>query len=445
MNNLRLSHKGLFTLIAKRFMGPFWYRRQQLNKTQWYSKEKLDYLQLELLKKIINHAYNTVPYYFKLFNSRNLKPNNIKTLTDIQKIPILRKKDIRNAGKSLVSTKYPPFFVRRVTTGGTTGISANIYRDLFSISNEHAFVLRQKDFAGLSLRDKCAFLTAREIVRPGQYKRRYYFYDPFMKELILSTYHLNYDSAIDYAHLIKEYKVDAIVSYPSAINFFAQVCKEANIKIRLKGILTTSETMSEETKHFVSEIFNCNVFDYYGAAERVCYIHTCEYGNYHIIPEYGLTELIPIENIENTYKVVATGFWNKAMPLIRYDTGDLVKKTEKKCKCKREFGLVDFIIGRTSEVIKTPTGEIFGPTLIIHMFYIITQKFRIPEIQIVQDTLNHATIRYVTFGKLNSNENKLFVQIVRKYIPKSLDIELEEVDFIKRTVTGKLRPIISLL
>jgi phenylacetate-CoA ligase len=180
-------------------------------------KKKIENLQLDLLKNIVNHAYNTVPYYKRLFINNNILPSDINQISDIAKVPILTKQDIKRAGKALISKKYPSIFIRKVTTGGTTGIAANIFRDIFSISNEHAFVLRQRDFAGISINDRCAILTAREIYFPGDYKGRFYVYDPFMKELILSTYHLNYDSAIDYVYLINKYKVKAIIAYPSAI------------------------------------------------------------------------------------------------------------------------------------------------------------------------------------------------------------------------------------
>ena len=153
--------------------------------------------------------------------------------------------------------------------------------------------------------------------------KKYSSYDPFLKELILSTYHLSADTVEEYINAIKKYKVKALNGYPSAIGFISRYCIDHEISLPLTAVLTSSEVLSEDTRHDIETAFQCKVFDYYGAAERVCYIHTCEYGSYHIIPEYGYTELIPKENSDE-YSIIATGFWNTAMPFIRYDTGDSV-------------------------------------------------------------------------------------------------------------------------
>jgi len=271
-------------------------------------------------------------------DDRGIKVEDIKTLDDIKKFPILSKEDVLEAEDSIISIKYPKWTLRAARTGGSTGTPLVIHRNWFSIGNEYAFVRRQWDWAGLSLSDRCAYFMSRVVADPDQQRGRLYAYDPAMRALILSTHHLSVETARDYARVIKSYKIKALVGYPSALGFLATTCLDSGIELSLQAAMTTSELLTQSLRDTIATAFNCKVYDFYGSAERVCYIHMCEHGSYHVIPEYGLTELIPVnESDPRRCRVVSTGFWNFGMPLIRYDTGDVVVKTNRTCACGKNL------------------------------------------------------------------------------------------------------------
>ncbi len=439
--NIGFVANGFVTLLVKRFLSPFWLRRKQLAKTQWLSSQVLEALQLKLLKRLIHHCYHTVPYYKRLMHDHGIKVEDIKMLDDIQRLPILTKNDVLKAGNSIYSTKYPKWLLRTAYTGGTTGTPMQIRRDLFSIGNEHAFVRRQWDWAGIGLRDRCAYLTGRLIVKPDQKDGPLYFYDPIMKELILSTYHLSVNTAKEYARVVADYGVKAIVGYPSAVYLLAKTCLGSGIEVKLKSALTSSEILTDSMRDTIARAFNCNVFDFYGSAERVCYIHTCEYGRYHLIPEYGLTELIPVDESDNSKcRVVSTGFWNMAMPFIRYDTGDIVIRSDESCPCGRLFKVIKSISGRQADVIRTPSGREFGAAILTHLLYGINNIF---ESQIIQDALDHLTIEYVSTERFSSKDLKAFEGLIARHLPRELKVDLVRVKAIEKTQSGKVRSVVS--
>lgn len=441
--NIKILTKGAVNLFVKRFTGPFWFRRKQLVKTQWWSEQELETLQLKMLKRLVSHCYNTVPYYRKLMDERSITPDSIKTLEDIKQFPILTKKDVLLAGDSIISTKYPKFLVRTAYTGGTTGTPMRIWRDLFSIGNEHAFVRRQWDWAGISLSDKCAFLTGRLIVPPDKQEGQLYVYDPFMKELIFSTYHLSRNTAKDYALIMKRYKVKAIVGYPSAVYFLARTCLDSGIEVKLKSALTSSEILTESMSQTIGKAFGCKVFDFYGGAERVCYIHTCEHSCYHVIPEYGLTELMPIDNSSSDKcKIISTGFWNMAMPLIRYDTGDIVVRSNNDCPCGRAFQVIKSVIGREGDIVRTPSGREFGSAILTHLLY---GTDHIAESQVIQDKLNHMTVEYVPGEKFSTKDLEDFEKLIAQHLPSELSVDFKQVKAVQRTSSGKIRPVVLLI
>jgi len=439
--NIKILAKGAANLFVKRFTGSFWIRRRWLNRTQWLSTADLQTLQLMLLQKLVRHCYNSVPYYRKIMDERGISPEGIKTLEDIKQFPILTKNDVILAGNSIVSTKYPCWLLAKAFTGGTTGTPLKLRRDIFSIGNEQAFVRRQFDWAGVKMGNKCVFLTGRIIVKPDQTAGRLYAYDVFMKELILSTYHLSPDTAVQYAAVMGKYGVVALVGYPSAVYLLAKTCLDSGINLKLKSVMTSSETLTESARATISRAFDCRVFDFYGGAERVCYIHTCEHGTYHVVPEYGLTELIPAsDGDDRVCRVVSTGFWNRAMPFIRYDTGDTVVKSSRTCPCGRAFPVVESITGRQIDVIKTPSGRQFGAAILTHLLY---GTNHIMESQIIQDALDHITIEYVPASGFGENDLSSFRGLIVKHLPSELKVDLKQVQAVKRTASGKIRPVVS--
>ena len=439
--NFKVAATGAVTLILKRYAGPFWIRRKWLKKTQWLSSAELEDVQLRLLKRLVRHCYNTVPYYRNLMDDRRLRVEDIRTLGDIRQFPILKKEDVLQDRTSFISTRYPKWMTRTAHTGGTSGTPMLLQRDLFAIANEHAFVRRQWDWAGIGLRDKCAYLTGRLIVKPDQKNSKLYAYDPIMKELILSTYHLSRRTAEEYAALIENYNVEAIVGYPSAVYLLARTCLDSGIKLTLKSALTSSETLTKSMKETIAEAFGGRVFDFYGGAERVCYIFTCDHGCYHIIPEYGLTELIGIDGPDdNRCRVVATGFWNMAMPLIRYETGDIVVKSDDICPCGRAFPVIESVSGRQADVVKTKSGRELGAAILTHLLY---GTNNIVESQIIQDTLEHITIEYVPGARFTETDCDNLRSLIAKHLPQELNVDLREVAAVSRTRSGKIKSVVS--
>jgi phenylacetate-CoA ligase len=439
--NWKVLVTGASHLITKRYLGPFWLRHRWLMKTQWMNESALEAIQLKMLKKLVNHCYKTVPYYRRLMQERNITVESIKEIADIKQFPVLRKQDVLASIDDLTSSKYPRWANTMGLTGGTTGTPLSLPRNLMSVENEHAFVRRQWDWAGIRFSDRTAYLSGRVIVDPHKASGRLHTYDPFMRELILSSYHLSADTVPGFVEAMKNYNVRALVGYPSAICFLANVCLMSGLKNKLAAVLTTSEILTDSMRSTISEAFDCKVFDFYGSAERVCYIHTCEHGTYHIIPEYGITELVPVEGLDgNCFKIVATGFWNTAMPLIRYDTGDIVVKADECCACGRAYPTVKSIYGRTGQMLRTPSGRHFGPTLLAR---IAKAAHNILESQIIQDEIDHIILNYVPKDNFSAADMEEFQRHMVRHFPSDLKIEFKQVDRVERTKSGKANFFIS--
>jgi phenylacetate-CoA ligase len=439
--NIKVVGKGVVSLLTKRFMGPFWFRRKWLAKTQWFSADQLRDLQLDLLKQLISHVYDSVPYYRSFMKKEKMVTGDICSLEDIQKFPIMSKEDVHKAGRELVSTKFRKFLLHTAYTGGTTGPRLPLWRDFGSIGNEHAFVRRQFDWAGIGIRDRCAYMTWRTVTSPNTMNKEPYVYDPLMRELILSTFHLSADMADIYVDAMERYKVKALLAYPSAALVLARELLIKGRRLPLRSVLTTSETLGPIEKEQICQAFQCPVYDFYGSAERVCYINTCEKLFYHIVPEYGLTELIPAAAPnEGCCRIIATGFWSLAMPLIRYDTGDMVIPAYQPCECGRAFEVVERIVGRENKSIITASGRNIGLTAMARLLKNVllrTNKLPICQSQVLLEDSGAVCFEYVPSKDFKQEDLNILNEILQQELPEDLQMKINSVEKITRTISGK--------
>ncbi len=138
-----------------RYSKVFWNTYNFLEKSQWWSKERLEEYQMQQLEKLLNHAYNNVPYYKKVFNERGLKPKDIQDFDDLKKIPYLTKEIIRNNLEDLIARNYPRSKLQYCTTGGSTGIPMCFYVEKnMTSAKEWAFMLTQWNRIGFRLGDR---------------------------------------------------------------------------------------------------------------------------------------------------------------------------------------------------------------------------------------------------------------------------------------------------
>ena len=104
-----------------------------LEKTQWWKPSEIKELQDKKLRALIRHAYENVPYYHKLFRKLHLKPDDIKEEEDLQKLPILRKEDIRKNFSELLARDFKRWKPKLNATSGSTGEPLKYYLSLIHI------------------------------------------------------------------------------------------------------------------------------------------------------------------------------------------------------------------------------------------------------------------------------------------------------------------------
>lgn len=138
MNLKKLIYKELFLNLSDLITGQSVYSKFKfLQKSDSWTKQQIIDFQNNKLKQLIFHAYNYVPYYHDLFDNLSLKPNDIKTKEDLNKLPILTKAIIKKEGISrFTSTKYPKSKTVKMSSSGSTG------EPLFYLTTKEAYSIR---------------------------------------------------------------------------------------------------------------------------------------------------------------------------------------------------------------------------------------------------------------------------------------------------------------
>ncbi|MDZ7270188.1 MAG: hypothetical protein ONB30_04370 [candidate division KSB1 bacterium] len=432
--------KGGIYVIVKRYTGRFAQYWKQLMESQWYDEGRLRELQNDFLRALVAHCYEHVPYYTELFRSLGLHPTDIQTVEDLPKLPLLEKETLRGQEERFVARGRPRWLLRRAHTSGTTGKPLTVYRDLDNVVYEYATLQRQWLWGGLRSSDRLATLKGEKRVPADRNKPPFWRYSPSERKLVMSSYHLSRRNAEAYIEALRTFKPAGLEGYPSSIYALARFMAEQGITLPLRAVFTTSETLEPRQRRLIEEVFCCRVFDYYGQAERVVAIHTCEQGRYHVLPEYGIAEFLPVEGAEGgkVYELVGTGLHNFAMPLLRYRLGDTLRISGERCPCGRSYPTVEAIMGRRDNYLVTPSGALIG-----RLDHVFKGARHIVEAQLVQDVVDRVEVRIVPDRGFETSDADYVRRKLQERVGSRMQVSVRIVERIPRSKAGKFRAVVS--
>jgi len=440
VQNMIVSIYGLYWAHLK-YSTNFGHFLKWLEKTEHLSKKESLKLQTRELKRIINYVYYNVPYYKRMFRKHNLKPDDIKTIKDLKKIPILTKEDVRYNFKSLISQKYHRWQYSIKHTSGTTGTALNVVWSNEATMKEYAFVERIRRRGGVDSREPHATFAGRIIVPLRQTKPPFWRYNCAENQYYFSMHHLTKENLKYYTNKLRQVHLSYIEGYPSLIYVVAEYILKYEDPLPVKAVFTSSETLLSYQRESIEKAFQCKVLDRYGMTELAASIGECEEEGYHIDAEYGIIEFLKDgEEVSEgeVGEMVCTSFINDAFPLIRYKIGDLARPMEGTCSCGRTLPLVKEIIGRIDDILITKRGAYLG-----RLDHIFKEMHNIKESQIVQESIDEIIVKVVPREEFSEKSVKQLIAEFQKRLGDDMEIKIKIVDKIPRERSGKFKTVIS--
>lgn len=351
-NSLRpyISYIGKIFPLRYLYGKNFLNTQNMLKKTEYLSKKQLDCLQLEKLKTILMHAFETTSFYKNEMGKKGIDQIAI----DDNPRDVLE--ELNFIDKNIISKQLNEFISNRkkfipsdyVSTGGTSGQPFYFYINSDRSSTEWAFIVDQWSRIGFSLNSKRVVFRGNKIINKS------YVDDWITKERRFSSFEMTDEYLGKIWPRIHEFAPDYVYAYPSTALELCKFIEKQNRKLpkSIKAFLLGSENIYDGQREYIENIIQKRVFLWYGHSEKLVLAGECEKSQiYHAYPQYGFVEFITEKGEKakpgEFAEIVGTGFLNTVMPFIRYKTGDYCTYLGDHCPaCGRNFSVFSNIHGR---------------------------------------------------------------------------------------------------
>lgn len=443
VQNLGVSWYG-WRVKRREYSKRFWTTLDQFEKQQWYSPGELLAYQNERLIELIKSCYQYVRYYRQVMKDRRLTPADFRTASDLEKLPILTRQDVRNHADDLISANIS----RRGTcdgyTSGTTGSPLHVIWDHNMCLVKTVVDWRQKRWAGINPDDPIACFFGRQIVPTRRRNPPFWRHNWALNQLLCSSWHLSQVNLPAYVEELEKFQPRAIEGYPSSLSIIARYLLRTGRTLPVKAVFTTSETLLPQQRESIEKAFACKLFDFYGMAERVVFATECPTHNgKHLNSDFGITEFLhgdrPVE-VGHMGRVVATGLHNLAMPLVRYQCSDVSALDDRHCECGRGFPLMAEVTTKDEDMFTATDGRYISPSVLNAL---TKHLLGIAESQLIQEEPRLVVVKIVRLPEYSDEVSRYLQTNLRRLLGREMEIRLEFVTAIPRTASGKFRWVIS--
>ncbi len=381
----------------------------------------------ERVRAIISHAVRTTAYY------HDFAPD-----TPLAEMPVVNKDTYREQYDAFLSNEYRDAKGSRVmSTSGSTGTPLSIIQDKDKIAHDTADGIFFGAMAGYYIGMKMGFL--RVWVHSTMKSKLRLFAENM---IMVDTSNLGDDAIREMLDMFKKKKVKCLIGYASSLAEISRYIDRYKVDtsgFRVRSIIPISESMPPAARKRLSEQFSCPVQSWYSNEENgIMGIQPANGTSYYIDSENFHIEILKTDSDEpcedgELGRIVITDLRNRALPIIRYDTGDLAKAKHELLGGRYRLFLTE-IYGRRSDMIFDTEGNTLSP-------YILSINLwdapGVRQYRFIQETETEYTL------ELNGDPEKMDVDDIlrrlRPYFGENAKITPVFVDEIPVLASGKRR------
>ena len=380
----------------------------------------------ESLQSLLTHATQNCSFYAPFAN------------TPISEFPIIDKDLIRSRHSEFLAKPFVTAKLHRMSTSGSTGTPFSVVQNYEKRSRVLAEIVYFGELCGYTIGQRYAF------IRSWNSQTRKSPLESFLQNLIaIDTSRLDEESLETMRSLLKRDKrLSCILGYASSLDLLTQHLLEKgetpeSFK-RMKVVISGSEILSDKARRNLKRVFGCNVVSRYSNQENGLIAQEVS-DNVFLInrASYYLEFLKPNSDDYaqpgELSRIVLTDLFNYAMPMIRYDTGDLAIFDE-----HPDYGrVITSIEGRVRDFFYDTQDRLLSPSAITVQMW----KFdRLRQFQFIQD--GRAKYLLKVNGARGVYEDDDFIEVIENIVGKNANITIEHVDGIPQLQSGKFRQVI---
>ena len=417
-------------------------RFEELNRTQWLGRDELLALQHTKLRRLVEYAYQYVPYYRRTFEQVGFRPADLeKDPASFLKLPIVTKHDLREYADEFLTTD--PLLrkaLHRHTTSGSTGEPLVFWEDGNYRDHVTADILRHLTWCGWRLGEPHAYLWGQSVESHPLHQLRASLMDLTLNRFVANAYILSEQNLSALVRQIRQRHPRLIFGYASALCAFAQFVRDKQLSdIRFDAIYSGGEVLYARQRQLLEATFDCRVFDRYGTLEVGGIACECgQHAGMHISVESCCVEVLqngaPARD-DQPGEIVVTNLNNYGFPFIRYHLADVVQQRSQPCSCGRQSPMLDHVQGRVVDIFRTVDGRVVWGDLEGTVFEVEGIK----QSQVIQKALDLVVIRIVKDKTFDEARLAKIERVVKKIMGEAIRVQFEFPDHIAPLESGKFR------
>jgi phenylacetate-CoA ligase len=438
----------------------------EMRRVQWASTPELIARSEHRLGLLLKHAGENVPYYMDHCRKHGLKPDDLRTIDDLQQLPILAKSDYRQCEpEALYAGNVPSSLRVPRATSGSTGEPFQFSLDRRALPIIFASHLFYDSWYGFEPFDRYIRIIAPPApqaplpstastsvkLRRAVTTQLQNLYESWTQEKI-SLWEFNSEGAENIWRRIEAFRPKFVMGYTSTLAAIADDLLRRDLKLTrpVEGVITIAETLSPNRKRLIETYFNAPIINRYGLREFGSWsAQSCRESpdRFHVNTELVVCEVLRPDGTPcaagETGRVVLTDLHNFARPFIRYDTGDLAVAVSENCSCGRGFPLLGPIEGRSLDCLRTPSGDEISPAILGHFLFVYNDHLEaVRHYQLVQETANHVNLLLVPGEAWNEERRERLRSDLKDLLGHEMEVDVQVVNEIPPEKSGK-RPIIK--
>ncbi|MGY1457198.1 phenylacetate--CoA ligase family protein [Luteimonas sp. A534] len=416
---------------------------------QWRSPEEIAAIQWTKLKALVAHCWDDVPFYRERWRAEGFEPGDLGSMDDFARLPVLTKADIRTHNDDLKARRFRDGLLYKAT-GGSTGEPLRFGFTRESNDRRTAVMWRGYRWAGARMGRRTLYLWGGAVGDPGratQLKERLY-HAAFHRRM-LNSFLMREDNMAAYADAIAAWRPDVIVAYVDPIFRLSKWLLAQGRSIPgVVSVLGAAEALHDYQRQVIEAAFpGAKAYNTYGCREFMLIACEAEDRDGLLVnADHLVVELVNAargDDGNETGELAITDLHNMGMPFIRYVNGDIASRKDPwHATGRRGLPRLSRIDGRRLDAIRTTDGRVLPGEFFPHM---LKDVAGVRRFQVVQESLERFTLSVVPGPEFGAEQEAYVRREVSKVLGNDASLDLQRVDDIPLTASGKFRVTVSRL